>query len=484
MKTLLIINLFLAAIFFPKNTANAENYIYKMFSPEALIEDLSYLFKTLEEVHPDLYYYIPKSEIDSMKSKVIKKINRPMTRLEFARKAIPLTVALGDGHTYLSFPREERTEYLDQGGGVFPFNVITRDNRIFIASNFSHDKSIEAFSEIISINSIPAEKIISEISKYVSAELDHFRIVRIERSLGFYLWLVFGFEDEYALELKHNGKMQKFNVSGITIEELRAQREQVGNEKPYSFYMLEDNTIGVIDFRQMIDAQKFSIFLDSVFTIIDDKDIQHLVIDTRQNGGGNSYLANLLFNYITENPYKMTTQMDLKYSKKAKKRYKQYFRSQIKWYKRPLYYITSPFNDELRKLFFTKNGTIVTYKPTDKNKPEDKNLKFTGETYLLTSHYTFSSANMLAAAFKHYNMGLILGEETGGVLNSFGEMIILNLPNTNLSAYCSIKRFVHPGYDGKVSGVVPDIEIKPSLEDIIDERDVAIEYVINLVSKD
>ncbi len=482
MKKLITINLLLFPILLFQNTANAEDYTNKKFTSEELIEDLNYLFDNLESIHPDLYYFTPQSKIDSLKAEVIKELEEPMTRLDFARKVMPPVVALGDGHTSLSFPSEERNEYLDKNGGIFPFDIMIRENKLLIASNWSEDDSIEVFSEIISINGISSETILNTMRQYVSAELDHFRDVRIERAFRFYLWAIFGFEDDYVLKLKDDGDIKVAEVTGISREELRVFQQRDEEPKPYSFYILEDNTIGVIDFRQMIDGGKFGLFLDSVFTVVNDKNIQHLIIDIRQNGGGSSLLANMLFDYITDNQYKMTTKMDLKLSRKTKQQFRQHFRNQMEWYKRPLLYMMSPFNSELRMIFFSKPGKIVTYEQTEKTIPKDIELKFAGDTYLLTSNFTFSSANMLTAAFKEYEMGVIIGEETGGVLKAFGDLIHFRLPNTNLSAYCSHKTFVHPGYDGEVRGVIPDIEIKPSIEDIIYERDVMIEYVIDLVS--
>jgi len=481
MKSLIKICLILPAIVFMHCITYAGNSGQKKFTSEKLIEDLNYLFDNLESIHPDLYYFTHQSNIDSLKLEVLKELDKPITRLDFARKVIPLVVALGDGHTSLRFPSEERNDYLDKDGGIFPFDVMIRENSLLIASNWSDDESIEVFSEILSINGVSSEKILETMRQYISAELDHFRDVRIERAFRFYLWAIFGFEDDYVLKLKDDGNMKTAEVTGITREELRAFQQMDEEPKPYSFYTLEDNEIGVIDFQRMIDPGKFGLFLDSVFTVINDKDIQHLIVDIRQNGGGSSLLANMLCDYITDNPYKMTTQMDIKLSKKTKQQYRQHFRNQIKWYKRPLFYIMSPFRNDLRMIFFSKPGTIVTYEQTDKTEPKDIELKFTGDTYLLTSHFTFSSANMLAAAFKEYEMGMIFGEETGGVLKAFGDIIHFQLPNTKLSAYCSHKTFVHPGYDGEVRGVIPDIKIKPSTEDIINERDVVIEYIIDLI---
>jgi len=174
------------------------------------------LFDNLEAIHPDLYYFIPQSNIDSLKAEVIKELDKPMTRLDFARKVIPLVVALGDGHTSLSFPSEERNDYLDKDGGIFPFEVMIRENRLIIASNWSYDESIEAFSEILSINGVSSGKILNTMRQFVSAELDHFRDARIERTFRFHLWAIFGFEDDYVLELKDDGDIKITEVTGVT----------------------------------------------------------------------------------------------------------------------------------------------------------------------------------------------------------------------------------------------------------------------------
>lgn len=116
--------------------------------------------------------------------------------------------------------------------------------------------------------------------------------------------------------------------------------------------------------------------------------------------------------------------------------------------------------------------------------PKEVKQKFSGKTYLLTSHYTFSSANMLAASYKCYGMGTIVGEETGGVLASYGDLVGFQLPNSGLNAYCSYKWFVLPCYGGEVQGVRPDVKARPGMENIREQKDVVMEQVMDLIQKD
>ena len=55
----------------------------KTIPPDKLKKDLDFLFKTIEEVHPNMYAYTPKEEFIPLRDELYHQIKRPMTRLEF-----------------------------------------------------------------------------------------------------------------------------------------------------------------------------------------------------------------------------------------------------------------------------------------------------------------------------------------------------------------------------------------------------------------
>ncbi len=448
----------------------------KIFSVDELREDFNFLMNNFESIHPNIYSYTSKKDIDLMRKDVLEGLNKPMSRQEFALKITPIISALKDGHTNLILPNKQRTEYLNAGGGIFPFIVRIFDNKVYIRSNLSSDNTIKVNSEIISINGIDIKIILKEMRKYFSAELDHFADIRVELSFGRLLWYLYNFENNYLLELKYNEIVFNSNISGINLEkfnEMNAKQNNMNNSKPFSYYQIEGTSIGVIDFKMMTYKNKFKNFLDSTFTAIKKNNIQHLIIDIRQNGGGNSQLAEMLFDYITENQYKMMEQVEIKVSRQTKK----YAKKDIKWYLHPFVNPIVLFVPQARPYFYSRNGTSNTIKKTKNEIPKKVKTKFSGNTYLLTSHYTFSSATMLANVFKCYQMGTILGEETGGAPSAYGDITGFQLPNTKLDAYTSHKKFIDVCDDGQVNGVIPDIEIKQTLEDIKLGRDTAVEYI-------
>jgi hypothetical protein len=429
-------------VFYTSLSFSQESIQDQKFSPEALRADLDFLFSTLEYTHPSLYHYVSRTKVDSARKSIENVLGQSFSRLEFARMAIPLVTMLKDGHTSLSFPQEERTSYLKAGGTVFPFDVLIRNDQIFITNNYSIDSTLLPYSEILFINGVSSAELLDQLRPFISAELDFYQDIRVQNEFRRLLWYVMGFEGDYNLGLMYNGNFFKRTISGTTEKEfmIAYTKKLKPNPQPYTFYKLT-NAIGVIDFRSMNDEKRFGKFLDSTFNVVKRDNIKHLVIDIRNNGGGNSQLGDMLFDYITSKKYRQVVEAEIKI-----------------------------------------DGKISHAKGSLKTPKKLKN-KFSGKTYLLTSHYTFSSANMLASAYKFYNMGTIIGEDTGGVLTAFGDLVEITLPNTNLKAYCSHKKFVHPGADGQLHGVKPDVEIVPTQEDIQLGRDAVMEYVLEYIKK-
>ena len=73
-------------------------------------------------------------------------------------------------------------------------------------------------------------------------------------------------------------------------------------------------------------------------------------------------------------------------------------------------------------------------------------------------------------------MGTIIGEETGGMTVSSGDIISLKLPNSGMSVILPFKLFCNIGADenAPVQGVKPDIEVVSS---------VALDRALDLIQK-
>lgn len=176
--------------------------------------------------------------------------------------------------------------------------------------------------------------------------------------------------------------------------------------------------------------------------------IQNLIIDIRNNGGGNSELGDELLQYLVSKPFSQYEKTLVKYSDIRK----EYLRKS-----------SGIDSTELKNYLQQISGTVSVINHL-KNiiEPKDKNERFTGNVYLLTSGQTFSSAADFANAFKFYKAGKIIGSETGGFIISPGEVVERQLPNSKLFLNVSSTIDFNIGAtENDRHGVMPDIQVKP-----------------------
>jgi C-terminal processing protease CtpA/Prc len=200
--------------------------------------------------------------------------------------------------------------------------------------------------------------------------------------------------------------------------------------RDYTFEVV-GNATGYLNFKSMANYDHFVVFCDSVFQSINQRYIRKLVVDLRENGGGNSALGMYLLNYITKKPYRMAGNSERKVS--------QQFKDQIlKPANRQLYGDTY---DEYLKM---KNGEFWQVGGNDLVTPDIIKNRFTGRVCFLIGPYTFSSANMLAATIKDYNLAPLIGEPTGEPGNDYGELCTIKLPQTGWITFTSTTYWVRP----------------------------------------
>lgn len=205
---------------------------------------------------------------------------------------------------------------------------------------------------------------------------------------------------------------------GLDIKSFQKFANQNTVEKKYSFEILEGN-IGYIAYNQCKDYKAFERFLEKTFSTIQKKGINKLIIDIRENGGGNSELNDLLLNYITRKPYQQAYARYWKVSKEVK--------DQIK--NKDLWegFLPQEFLDQYLN---AKDQSSIYEFDKEMIYPDSSNLFFKGTTCMLIGPMTFSSANYLADAVKTYNICPLIGTATGEYTNDFGELISFKLPNS------------------------------------------------------
>jgi len=102
---------------------------------------------------------------------------------------------------------------------------------------------------------------------------------------------------------------------------------------------------------------------------------------------------------------------------------------------------------------------------------------------VLSNNMTFSTTTDFLAMIRDFDLGIIIGTETGGLPNCFGDCHSFNLPNTKLLVSVSHKLFIRLSGNEKENDLTPDIIISQTDEDRKNNIDTILEYAIEFLNK-
>lgn len=421
------------------------NYLTKT----QVIEDINYLTNALEETQVNTYFKYPKNlfqkDIEREKKQLLKKNN--ITPFDFYLAFQPAIVNLKDGHTSLN-PYElfSKTNYL-----VFPLYVTLSPDKIIvknIQSNYKGkiDGSIIG-KNIVRINNISQKNILEIFRKYVSAESYTTKL-----NYGGKYYFTFLFNLLMKGKNPNIATIEFFDGSKINvalIDKKNWKGDEYGNEnlKSYQYAIDDSGKFALLTFNTFYHLDTFRLFLSEMFSNIKSKKIENLIIDIRNNNGGNSDLGDELLKYISTSPFAQYDRTYLKFSKIYKETFAKY---------------SSLSKDSLARYLNKKEGFIDTIRKSNRLiQPRLGDERFGGNVFLLTSPYTYSSAADFANAFKYYHLGKIVGEETGGYIISQGEGVVTKLPRSKINVeLSSSKDFDIGASDDDWHGVKPDYKVK------------------------
>ena len=430
------------------------------FSVDKLKADLSYLKTKLENNHPSLYLYTSKTAIDKAFDSLENTIVNPLTELEFYRHITIISSIIKDGHTII-LPSEATTNFQNNSGNFLPYHFVILDNHLFLDMIYTSDNSINTGSEIIAINNIAASEVIKQLSE---------RQVRDGNNLTYPTWILsnyfrqyysfnFGHPTNFTISYKANGQTNTTTIKALPKDSVYFYRQKnypnkvfsnlpneglklkIESEKKYAILTIKDfhNDVLKRDFKQ-----NFEKVIASFFQQISDSKTENLILDLRNNQGGDIENGVYLLSYLLNKPFSVVQE----------------------------YFCVG--NNELQQC----NGpSLGIHNP--------KSNAFNGKLYVLINGGSFSNSGIVASCLQANNRATFIGQETGGNPNVIAGFIKdIKLPNTKIQVQIPTKQFVitdKTKNDGR--GVMPTHFVEPKLADILEGKDTELEYTIDLMGK-
>lgn len=435
-------------------------------APAIVRSDLAALYRTLQEAHFDLYAHRPKRDYDRLYDRMRASIHGPMTPVAVAI-FFQKFVAYGRiGHARIDQPLVDFVQYLGSGGALLPLFVRVDGGKVLLTEPAEASGTLRAGTEITAIGGVPIRQMLDRLGAYVSAERPYMAYALMEESFPALLWMDRGPIASIDVTANIGGKPTNVRVDAVTLAQRKALRAKfpsfrlatdfatrdyrmlekgIAYLRPGPFFNTEQPADGAAPSYQ---AASFLTFIDESFRKILASGATDLIVDVRNNPGGDNSFSDPMVAWFATRPFRFASSFMLKASAATKADYAR---------QRADPSIDADFRRQIDAEMREPNGARYRYE-LPLNQPHAE-PRFHGRVWVLVNRHSYSNAASVAALVQDYGFGKIMGEETADVASNYASIQSFTLPGTKIVVTYPKSHFIRPNGVDDVSGVRPDVPI-------------------------
>ncbi|MEO0330402.1 MAG: S41 family peptidase, partial [Bacteroidota bacterium] len=451
----------------------------QVFTPAQLQEDFSLMREVFTTLHPALYAYVAQPTFERLLDSIQGRLNTEMGILAFFKLLSPIIAQIGCGHTAVGLPRSE--EHFIQSFMSLKLKFL--DGRAYIIEDYSNSLQLRKGYEVIAINGEPVSQIVNQL--FACIPTDGFstsnKYLFLDRKFDLYYGLHIAQPDTFTVEVVNHEGVKKI-VQIPALQERGHPSVELASDSPhpYPFYLdvLDSITaVMTIDLFYVYDQNQqkaYPRFLDSCFSLLNQKKIDNLVIDVRQNPGGYGTWGALLYSYLADAPFEYYNQAVVASNKPLP------FREYL-----TLDYTEKEYQQYLEKIVTTDSGTLVWTNHENLEKQLPKKNRFSGSVYVLVGRKSFSTTAEFCAVTYSNRRATFVGEETGGGYYHIngGDLAELTLPHTGIKFQIPMRKYELAVREvlSKGRGTIPDYYVPQSIEDYLSNQDTEMNFTLKLI---
>lgn len=409
-----------------------------------------------KEIHQNFVYLgeIERHDLEQLYKEAISDVQKTENDYEYYRLLQKLCANLNDGHTNIYFPHSISSLLSSNNFEDFRIDLKNIDGKAII-SRISENKKgeIPVGTEIIAINGISTEDHLDQyVYPYISTSTKH---DKMNRAINWHLLQGF-IGTVYDLECKlPDGRAKTLQVKLAPYKEI-TMYPPAEKWEMVTFKWLQDNVayVAINTFMDRDDksvVKEFEKFLPELYKA------KKMVIDIRDNGGGNSRNAVDIIKYLTSDTI---IQMSVWSTREHNAAFKSWSPN--------IPTLEIEDNEWAKKAYLMGQDNYYYVADYSPNRADTDKKRIVIPTAILIGNNTFSAAEDFLIYVDNLEHMIKIGEPTGG---STGNPLFFDLPGGGSGRVCT-KKDTYP--DGRIFvgvGVLPDITVKYTFEDYVKNQD-------------
>jgi hypothetical protein len=426
----------LSLLVFCATACRAQDLSVAPLKPAGLRADAAILRRAYEQLHPGLYRYNTKAEMDADFAALNDKFDHDQSLQEAFLAFSEFAAKVRCGHTQANPFNQSKavTEALLKGQTRLPFYFNWMDRRMIVTRDFTPGHALPVGTEVLEVNSVPVGTILAKLLSIARADgaNDSKRVAQLAvngdsyyETFDIYYPLFFPQKDtSIALLVRKPNAPQPehLTVESLTFEQrvapIKAREEQRkgGDTALFEWKYLAD---GTADLRMQTWALynskwNWKQWLDDHLDGAAERNAPALIIDIRGNEGGDD-VGNEIITHLVDAPTTLSSMCRLVRYRKVPDDLVAYLdtwdNSFRDWGSRAVD-LSEPWPTAPADVAYLKLARSGDDAAGDVIQPKDK--RFHGKVIVLIDAANSSATFQFAQEIQTHHLGTLIGQATGG----------------------------------------------------------------------
>jgi hypothetical protein len=451
-----------------------------------LKKEIELLRDILQATHPGLYLYSTEKEMNDLFAEVENEITTDLSELEYFKLVSKIIYNIKCSHTSVMLSRHTDSLIIGQKS-FFPIPVVYVEGKIIVNTK---DFSIPIGSSIHSINKNDATAIFSALKffNYADGYNSVYKKFAIENSFAYDYFCAFGGSKNFIVQYTDTSSktLKTAIIQAMTKRDLDKENYMYTGKPTdidYDFDLYDNQlaTITINTFAYDSDSKQnaYMNFLNHSFELLQyNRVVKNLIVDLRENGGGDYSNALELYAYLANTP---VYDMDSSVSLFRRVPYKEWLTVDS--------YADVPSIEKTQKEEYKMNsGGTFTNIDSFKTLWAPYPNAFKGKLFILVNENTASAASLIATLLQTQKRAVIVGSETLTcyAMHTAGNFLTYSLPYSGIQVtiplYTEYKKTLLPK-NAKGKCLQPDYVVEPTIKDIIAGNGTEFNYVTDSLLK-
>lgn len=444
-------------------------------------EDFRLFRNILEKGHPAITEYLSEKRKDVLFDSVYSSIENQVTLRCFYNKLSFLVDELGCSHSSAYLPSAV-IDTLYKRKLFFPFPVVLLNGNMIANS----DHVVSHGTKILAINKIPVSRLLDSLTMYQTIDGFHRETQKYLAcsDFSFDFFARFGSYKSFELLIKDTtGAIRTAVVDATDFREVIDRQQSCyyydAMDVPYSLSVYNDNHYALLrltsfEFESGNQQAAFENFLANSFELLRNKqNITTLVIDLRENTGGDLYNCFLLNSYLSKQPFLEYKSVSCRIDEVP---YSQFLSEDFSRDK------LRSINKKLKEEFIPGDKDSYLLADSLINVWSPKETRFLQNVVIITNPRVVSSASYFTQLARTTAGARVIGVETsGGDFSGNGfSNLYYTLPYSKITFRFPYARLAY--FNGSVAhghGIIPDYIVPDNYESFKNNRDQQLNFIVD-----